>query len=58
MFDYMVNTNRVIVAVPKQSGHVVGVFINKEKYNEWLDTSDWDESQLNVRSCHIHGSEQ
>lgn len=44
---------RVIVAVPKGSGEVAGVFEDDEAYSDWLNRTDWDDKQLNTRDCRV-----
>lgn len=40
----------MIVAVPKGSGEVSGVFEDTDAYDEWLE---WTDDQLNVRNCRV-----
>lgn len=44
---------RVIVAVPKNSGEVAGVFTDTDAYDEWLERGEWSDEQLNVRNCRV-----
>lgn len=46
---------RVIVAVPRGSGEVAGVFGDESAYEEWLDSVEWTDDQLNVRNCRVKG---
>lgn len=45
--------DRVIVVTPRQKSEVIGVFEDSQSYEEWMEYSEWTESQVNIRDCMV-----
>jgi len=48
------STERVIVVSHSGSGKTVKVCGSWEDYDEWIETVDWDDSELRTEDCRVY----